>query len=75
MEHVIGKLSFHSFLFCSYFEHFRELLRGPLYYVLILILSALAFWRDSPVGVISVSMMCGGDGMYEHVACQSCNCI
>lgn len=40
----------------------RELLRGPLYYVLMLILSALVFWRDSPVGVISLSMMCGGDG-------------
>ncbi|KAH9704199.1 Phytol kinase 1 [Citrus sinensis] len=40
----------------------KELLRGPLYYVLMLILSALVFWRDSPVGVISLSMMCGGDG-------------
>ncbi|KAL3523533.1 hypothetical protein ACH5RR_016367 [Cinchona calisaya] len=43
----------------------EELLRGPLYYVLILILSAIFFWRDSPVGVISVSMMCGGDGIAD----------
>ena len=40
----------------------RELLRGPLYYVLILILCALIFWRESPVGLISLAMMCGGDG-------------
>lgn len=43
----------------------EELLRGPLYYVLILIICALAFWRDSPVGVISLSMMCGGDGIAD----------
>ncbi|KAE8038719.1 hypothetical protein FH972_011197 [Carpinus fangiana] len=40
----------------------EELLRGPLYYVLVLILCALVFWRESPVGVISLAMMCGGDG-------------
>lgn len=40
----------------------RELLRGPLYYVLVLILSAVLFWRESPVGVVSLAMMCGGDG-------------
>ncbi|XP_027161342.1 probable phytol kinase 1, chloroplastic [Coffea eugenioides] len=43
----------------------EELLRGPLYYVMILILSAIFFWRDSPVGVVSVSMMCGGDGIAD----------
>ncbi|KAF6134318.1 hypothetical protein GIB67_005710 [Kingdonia uniflora] len=43
----------------------KELLRGPLYYVLILILSAILFWRESPVGVISLAMMCGGDGFAD----------
>ncbi|VVA20599.1 PREDICTED: phytol kinase [Prunus dulcis] len=43
----------------------KELLRGPLYYVLILILCALAFWRESPVGVVSLAMMCGGDGVAD----------
>ncbi|KAH7537022.1 hypothetical protein FEM48_Zijuj03G0048200 [Ziziphus jujuba var. spinosa] len=43
----------------------KELLRGPLYYVLILIICALAFWRESPVGVISLAMMCGGDGIAD----------
>ncbi|KAF9596712.1 hypothetical protein IFM89_012911 [Coptis chinensis] len=43
----------------------KELLGGPLYYVLILISSAILFWRDSPVGVISLAMMCGGDGFAD----------
>ncbi|XP_051119822.1 probable phytol kinase 1, chloroplastic [Andrographis paniculata] len=43
----------------------EELLRGPLYYVLVLILSAILFWRDSPVGMISLAMMCAGDGIAD----------
>ncbi|CAL5407104.1 unnamed protein product [Camellia sinensis] len=43
----------------------EELLRGPLYYVLILILCVLVFWRESPIGVISLAMMCGGDGIAD----------
>ncbi|KAA8534490.1 hypothetical protein F0562_032007 [Nyssa sinensis] len=43
----------------------EELLRGPLYYVLILISCALLFWRESPIGVISLAMMCGGDGVAD----------
>ncbi|CAM8978319.1 unnamed protein product [Rhodiola kirilowii] len=45
----------------------KELLRGPLYYVIILILSATVFWRASPVGVVSVAMMCGGDGIADII--------
>ncbi|CAL0299789.1 unnamed protein product [Lupinus luteus] len=45
----------------------RELLRGPLYYVMILMLSALVFWRESPVGVVSLAMMCGGDGIADII--------
>lgn len=25
-------------------------------------LSAIVFWRESPIGVVSLAMMCGGDG-------------
>ncbi|CAN1258299.1 Probable phytol kinase 1, chloroplastic, partial [Linum perenne] len=46
---------------------YRELLRGPLYYVLVLIVCTLVFWRESPVGIISVSIMCGGDGMADII--------
>lgn len=43
----------------------EELLRGPLYYVLVLIFCALVFWRESPIGMVSVAMMCGGDGVAD----------
>ncbi|KAG8651079.1 hypothetical protein MANES_07G093100v8 [Manihot esculenta] len=43
----------------------EELLRGPLYYVLILIFCSLVFWRESPVGVITLAMMCAGDGVAD----------
>ncbi|KAL1532097.1 phytol kinase [Salvia divinorum] len=43
----------------------EELLGGPLYYVLVLILCAVVFWRDSPVGMVSLSMMCAGDGIAD----------
>ncbi|KAF3775974.1 putative phytol kinase 1 [Nymphaea thermarum] len=43
----------------------EELLRGPLYYVLVLMCSALFFWRKSPVGVVSLTMMCAGDGVAD----------
>ncbi|KAG6389786.1 hypothetical protein SASPL_151260 [Salvia splendens] len=43
----------------------EELLGGPLYYVLVLILCAVVFWCDSPVGMISLSMMCAGDGIAD----------
>lgn len=56
-------------MWCMYI--LRELLRGPLYYVIVLIVSATVFWRASPVGVLSVAMMCGGDGKQESVSMTS----
>ncbi|KAL3699623.1 hypothetical protein R1sor_017645 [Riccia sorocarpa] len=43
----------------------KELLRGPLYYVLVLYTSTVVFWRQSPVGMIALAMMCGGDGIAD----------
>ncbi|KAK3143407.1 hypothetical protein QOZ80_4AG0299940 [Eleusine coracana subsp. coracana] len=45
----------------------EELLRGPLYYVLVLLFIVLVFWRESPIGIISLSMMSGGDGFADIV--------
>ncbi|WOL13555.1 putative phytol kinase, chloroplastic isoform X4 [Canna indica] len=45
----------------------EELLRGPLYFVIILLLCVLVFWRDSPVGIVSLAMMSGGDGFADIV--------
>lgn len=44
-----------------------ELLRGPLYYALVLCLCTVFFWRDSPVGMIALAIMCGGDGIADIV--------
>ncbi|KAJ6807847.1 putative phytol kinase, chloroplastic [Iris pallida] len=45
----------------------EELLRGPLYYVLVLTFCVLVFWRDSPVGILVLAMMSGGDGFADIV--------
>lgn len=43
----------------------EELLRGPLYYVVVLMFCSLVFWRESPIGVVSLAMMSGGDGFAD----------
>ncbi|KAM0923706.1 hypothetical protein ACQ4PT_005377 [Festuca glaucescens] len=45
----------------------EELLRGPLYYVIVLLIIVLVFWRDSPIGIVSLSMMSGGDGFADII--------
>eukprot|EP00854_Cymbomonas_tetramitiformis_P004481 gene4481-5493_t len=39
-----------------------ELLRGPLYYVLIMSTCTAVFWRNSVPGMAALALMCGGDG-------------
>ncbi|KAJ3678418.1 hypothetical protein LUZ60_002221 [Juncus effusus] len=45
----------------------EELLRGPLYFVMVLLFCVLVFWRDSPIGVVSLAMMSGGDGFADII--------
>jgi len=45
----------------------KEILRGPLYYGLMFVVLTLAFWKDSPVGMTALLMMCGGDGVADVV--------
>ncbi len=45
----------------------REILRGPLYYGIVLVVCTLLFWRDSPVGILALMLMCGGDGLADVV--------
>ncbi|KAH7415761.1 hypothetical protein KP509_14G059400 [Ceratopteris richardii] len=44
-----------------------ELLRGPLYYALALTCCTVCFWRDSPVGMTAIAIMCGGDGVADII--------
>jgi len=43
----------------------REILRGPLYYGIVFVLLTLVFWKESPVGIVALMMICGGDGLAE----------
>lgn len=45
----------------------REILRGPLYYGIVFVACTLLFWRDSPVGILALMLMCGGDGLADVV--------
>jgi phytol kinase len=44
-----------------------EILRGPLYYGLVFIFCTLLFWRTSPVGILALMILCGGDGLADLV--------
>jgi phytol kinase len=43
----------------------REILKGPLFYGIIFVVMTLLYWKDSPIGMIAVMMMCGGDGLAD----------
>jgi phytol kinase len=42
-----------------------EILRGPLYYGLVFIICTLIFWRHSPIGIVALMSLCGGDGLAD----------
>jgi phytol kinase len=45
----------------------KEILRGPLYYGIMFVVLTLVYWKDSPVGIIALMMMCGGDGIADII--------
>jgi phytol kinase len=45
----------------------KEILRGPLYYGIMFVALTLLFWKDSPVGIVALMMMCGGDGIADVI--------
>lgn len=45
----------------------REILRGPLYYGIAFVVLTVAFWKDSPIGVIALMLLCGGDGLADII--------
>ena len=44
-----------------------EILKGPLYYGLVFIICTIIFWRNTPVGILALMVLCGGDGLAELV--------
>lgn len=45
----------------------KEILRGPLYYGIMFVVLTVIYWKDSPIGIIALMMMCGGDGIADIV--------
>jgi phytol kinase len=45
----------------------REILQGPLYYGIVFVVCTILFWRHSPVGILALMLMCGGDGLADVV--------
>jgi phytol kinase len=43
----------------------REILRGPLFYGIIFVLLTIIYWKDSPIGMVALMLMCGGDGLAD----------
>jgi phytol kinase len=43
----------------------REILRGPLYYGIVFVVITVMFWLESPIGIVALMLVCGGDGLAE----------
>jgi len=46
----------------------KEILRGPLFYGIMFVTLTLIFWKDSPVGIVALMMLCGGAGLVVVVS-------
>jgi phytol kinase len=45
----------------------REILRGPLFYGIVFVALTVIYWKDSPIGITALMMMCGGDGIADVI--------
>jgi phytol kinase len=45
----------------------REIPRGPLFYGIVFVVLTVVYWKDSPIGITALMMMCGGDGVADIV--------
>ena len=45
----------------------REILRGPLFYGIAFVLLTILFWRTSPIGIVALMILCGGDGLADII--------
>jgi len=43
----------------------REILRGPLFYGIGFVILTIAFWYDTPTGIVALMLMSGGDGLAD----------
>jgi phytol kinase len=43
----------------------KEILRGPLFYGILFVLITVLYWLESPIGIVGLMLMCGGDGLAD----------
>ena len=43
----------------------REILRGPLFYGIVFVVLTILYWKDSPIGLLALMLLCGGDGLAD----------
>jgi phytol kinase len=43
----------------------REILLGPLFYGIVFVVMTLVYWKTSPIGMVALMLMCGGDGLAD----------
>jgi phytol kinase len=44
-----------------------EILRGPLFYGIVFIILTLVYWKDNPIGIVALMLLCGGDGLADII--------
>lgn len=45
----------------------KELLKGPFFYGIAFVVLTIIFWRESPIGIIALMILCGGDGFADII--------
>jgi len=45
----------------------KEILKGPFFYGIVFVLLTIIFWRESPIGIIALMILCGGDGFADII--------
>ena len=45
----------------------KEILKGPTIYGLVFVLSTVLFWRNDPKAIVSLMILCGGDGFADII--------
>jgi phytol kinase len=45
----------------------REILKGPVYYGLVFVVMTILYWLESPIGMVALMLMCGGDGLADVI--------
>ncbi|KGN65833.1 farnesol kinase, chloroplastic [Cucumis sativus] len=51
----------------SRYGDYRELLKGPLYYVATITFVCIFYWRTSPISIALICNLCAGDGLADIV--------